>query len=156
MATNRYDTKAELSETSRLIRAYFEGETTVAEERELKRRLSQTSLSTKELDEARAVMGLFAASRKRIVRRKTRRGLTQMAAAVATILVSSVVTFLLFSNRQDVPEYLAYHNGVEIYDPEAVTELMNIQLQIISEEDDVPEKAALEQINDIMAEFSID
>lgn len=79
-----------------------------------------------------------------------------MAAAVATILVSSVVTFLLFSNRQDVPEYLAYHNGVEIYDPEAVTELMNIQLQIISEEDDVPEKAALEQINDIMAEFSID
>lgn len=82
-------------ELLRLVDRYFEGETSLEEERQLRCLLAESESDSVEIEEARAVMGLFACARSRAPRsRQGRRSLwfpLSVAASVA-VIIGTVIT----------------------------------------------------------------
>lgn len=82
-------------ELLRLVDRYFEGETSLEEERLLRRLLAESESRSAEVEEARAVMGLFACARSGApCRRKERRSLwfpISVAASIA-VIIGTVIT----------------------------------------------------------------
>ena len=111
-------------ELHKLINRYFDGDTTLDEERALRRALAtpprNASKTDALADEARAVMGFSLAA----PARKTRhvmpwRGVA--AVAVTAIVDTSILTGNFGHNE---PEYVAYLNGEKIADSNTVMNLM--------------------------------
>ncbi len=98
-----------------LVDRYFEGETTEAEESELKAFLASGESEDPCFDEAKAVMGLFVAGRRRAakVRRRRKAAVWMSAAAVTAIFVSVGVLM----ERQTC---VMWENGVEITDRQEI------------------------------------
>lgn len=107
-----------------LIERYFNGDTTVEEERMLLEELSHGTADTPEANEARAVLGFS------LVQPTTRRhgnrhiSYLRAAASITILLATALAGYLRFPDNHTEAECLAYINGERITDSEAVMGLM--------------------------------
>lgn len=134
-----------------LIDLYFEGETTISQEKELRIRLAQTSERSDDIEEARAVMGVMAAARS-VKRRQpctlqhnsgyrrkrqllSSRFLMTAAASVAVILgVTFTLTNLGRGSLQDTNRYaMAAHTLRQPDDPEEIHRLISAEMGYMAE-----------------------
>ncbi len=108
-----------------LINRYFNGETSLDEERTLRRVLAKPPHGAPAHDplanEARAVMGFALAAPARKTKRVPMMWRSVAAVAVGAI-TATTITIGNFGNRE--PQYVAYLNGERIADKEAVMNLM--------------------------------
>lgn len=122
------------SELEMLATRYFDCETTEEEERVLRRELLSTHHSSAVIEEAVAVMGLFAMRKKRSYRRimpvEVWRAVSS-AAAVALLITLG----LKFSNSGGVQggDCIAYVNGTEISDRSWVINHVRDELSSVNE-----------------------
>lgn len=114
-------------ELEKLIARYFDGETSLAEERRLRMLLARPEATGEAADEARAVMGVFAAQRAsmRPQRRTSRTAPWRAAAAIAMIVA---VAMALLLPRHEAGSYTAYCDGTEITDRDHVLAFMHDDL----------------------------
>lgn len=117
----------EYDQMLRLIERYFDGETSAAEEKSLRRMLVETDCNAAEVEEARAVMGVFATARSLEVavnkagaspgKRRAKRPLSlaaiSAAASIAVIIVA--VMSILQPGKMSEEEMLATAS-VNVYD----------------------------------------
>ncbi|MDE6317553.1 MAG: hypothetical protein K2L73_04045 [Muribaculaceae bacterium] len=117
----------EYDQLLRLIERYFDGETSAAEEKCLRRMLVETDCNAVEVEEARAVMGVFATARsmegavnkagalagKRRAKRRLSLAAISAAASIAVIIVA--VMSILHPGRMSEEEMLATASG-NVYD----------------------------------------
>ena len=106
------------AELEQLLDRYFEGETTVQEEQELRQCLADCPWHSDAIDEARFTMGYFAAHKQqqqRVAKRTNPRQIIGIAASIAIILGIGIS---LFSRQWLTPQYecIAYVNGKVITD----------------------------------------
>lgn len=129
-----------------LIEKYFDGATSLKEETTLRLILANTALSTPAIEEAKAVLGIFAAIRKQqpAVRKRSARKKNSIkwavAASVTLVICASVATMM--SPRHD-GQYLTRMNGTETDNPEAAISLMNSQIAEMSRSCDIAQEAML-------------
>ena len=134
-----------------LIALYFEGQTTLSQEKELRFRLAQTSEQSDDIEDARAVLGVMAAARsarrsqpeakppQEGYRRKRQllssRFLMTAAASVAVILgVTFTLTNLGRSSLQDSDHYaMAAHTLLQPDDPEEIHRLISTEMGYMAE-----------------------
>ncbi|MCC8114643.1 MAG: hypothetical protein LIP03_11785 [Bacteroidales bacterium] len=129
-----------------LIERYFAGETSVAEERELRQLLASTDASSPAIDEARAVMGYFAVARNKKAAIKPPRYGSVLARAAAIAVLIGFGTWALTLTGPDPCEAFAY--GSRISDDEMVIALIDNDLQAMG--------AASAQVNqDILADLQL-
>lgn len=109
---------------TRLIERYFNGDTTVEEERTLLDELSHSTVDTPEANEARAVLG-FSLVQPTTKRHSHRRiSYIRAAASIAIFMTIALAGYFLFPDNSTDTECLAYINGKKITDSEAVMGLM--------------------------------
>ncbi len=107
-----------------LIERYFNGDTTVEEERMLLEELCHSTVDTPEANEARAVLG-FSLIQPTTKRHGNRRiSYLRAAASITILLATALAGYHLFPDHRTEAECLAYINGKRITDSEAVMELM--------------------------------
>lgn len=114
----------------RLIDRYFDGRTTLDEERLLRRLLADPAYDSPEADEARAVLGYLAAGTPSM-RPVRRRYAGMLRAAVMTGVIAAVGVSLFFIPRQDT--YVAYVDGIPVRDRNVVEQRVGLELAAISE-----------------------
>lgn len=136
----------------RLIDKYFEGETTLEEERMLRRMLMNADQKNRRVQEAIAVMGYARlAPLNGIDIKKTgfRRSRFRIAGIVAACGVVAICITMLFAgySRSGQDVCLAYVGGERVENREAVVELMELQLGEFSE-------VATEIDKEVMVDFS--
>ncbi len=108
-----------------LIERYFEGSTTIAEERQLRHLLADSSIDTPLANEARAVMGYSLAKpqlQAKLAQRKPVHTWLNVAACLAVLIGISSVCYV--SNQRHSDECIAYLNGKEISNQQVVTNMM--------------------------------
>lgn len=124
-----------------LIDLYFEGLTDTPQETQLRRLLASTELTSDKIDEARAVMGYFAASRavESRERRKTvqtrilpRIRLIDIAASVA-IIAAFALAVINFRAADENSRCMAYANDIVISDAAEVMGIMDNDLLAMRE-----------------------
>ncbi len=116
---------------SLLISRYFDATATEAEEAELRRALANTTLSSPEIDSARAVMGFYAASRRRQCRRS---GSLHLRAAAAAIAVAAVCGVALLAHFDSIDNRcIAYIGGKPTTDTDRVLAMMQTDLSTIAD-----------------------
>jgi hypothetical protein len=136
----------------RLIERYFDATATSVEEAELRRRLTDTSLTSPEIEEARAVMGFFVAGRSR--KKASRRyhlpaGWQRAAAAVAIAAVCGIAMLKMPGRDADMADRcVAYVGSTEVTDNRMVLAMMRSELNDLGE-------ASAEVHNDIGGQLSI-
>lgn len=118
-----------------LISRYFDGETSLDEERALRAALSRLENPDSEAKEAMAVMGYATAvtptDRSVAISRSKTRPLRVWGSCVAAALVAAALVTPLFKTqrlRGGGGECVAYVNGIRIDDTETVTAIMMNQL----------------------------
>lgn len=133
--------KDKIHEARSLIALYFEGLTTLGQERRLRELLSDPNLQDEEADQARAVMSFAAISQDTVPPVRNRRPLY---AAIASVAASAAVIVLIASlflkTSPAATDYLAYVDGQRIDNPEEVMLLVNADLSLLGE--------ASEDVND--------
>lgn len=153
---NNYMTQEELEA---LIEKYFECETTDYEESLLKRVLPECDYKSQVIDEALVTMGFYEVGRSE-VKRKTARKITVLAwriasvAAMLALIVVFAVNFKSSENGLSSCECIAYVNGEEIKNDEAVTKLMKVNLaemNSVTEESSSVLESQLVTIRNIMS-----
>lgn len=111
-----------------LIRRYFDGDTTLDEEQQLRLLLADHAYDSPQADEARAVMGMIGAMARKHKRRpmeksrispKMRWPALARAAAVAALVAVGAVTLL-----QSSPDCVAYAYGKRVDSPELAMHFM--------------------------------
>lgn len=123
------------SEALKLTERYFDGHTTLAEERRLRQLLANPQLMGAELDEARAVLGYVAvtpaqSARKPIV--MPWRTVVSVAASVALVVILGVA-FFVKKEAYGALECIAYVDGERIENPDHVVEIMQSELSLMGE-----------------------
>lgn len=124
-------------EIEELAERYFDGDTTVDEERHLRRLLASTGYSSPAADEVRALMGFFATERSRVESeaRKRRLGLRRtvigVAVSVAVLIVATVALFR-FSGSSSIECY-AMVGSERIDDISEIRALISADLGCISD-----------------------
>ncbi len=117
-----------------LINRYFNGETTLDEERTLRRALAHPPHDAPEsdslADEARAVMGFSLSAPARKTKRMPPLWRSVAAVAVAAITATTIVVGNISTHE---PRYVAYLNGEKIADSNAVMNLMLSDLHEMGE-----------------------
>ncbi|MDE5607630.1 MAG: hypothetical protein K2I64_01705 [Muribaculaceae bacterium] len=120
----------------KLIERYFDAMTTIEEERELARLLAGTNATSELIEQARAVMGYAAASRKVMTRQRRSPGLRfarkamQIAASLALVVGGSALAIKYSSQRAEAaPRCVAYVNSVRITDEAAIRQMALEELQ---------------------------
>ena len=127
------DNKMSLNALENLIDRYFDGETTVEEESALRSQLALTSLESAKIDEAKAVMGFFAAQRVKQKASTTRRTVIPLALKVAAAVALVVAVGLPFLLKDDVStDCYAYVNGERITAVDEVENMMIDQMSSLS------------------------
>lgn len=124
----------DIRQIHQLIERYFDATTTEAEERQLRHLLATTKFLTPEIEQARAVIGFYAAS-KEINQKKRKRtiNLPRIAAAVVIAAVSATAATLFFSGNETENRCIAYVGGVEITDQDHVLSIMHEDLQLFED-----------------------
>lgn len=119
-----------------LIEAYFNARLDERQEAELRRQLAVTRYRSPQIDEARAVMGIFAMARgmasRPIRRRQLLRRAVGVAAAIAVIAVGTVVMMRGVDTGSD-SVMVAYSGGEIIRDTDVVMAQMSAELAMIGE-----------------------
>ena len=132
-----------------LIERYFEATASEAEERELRTALSRTKLLSPEIEEARAVLGYFVATRHESQSSHSRRPRHfAAAAAIAAIAISAAAIALSDGGRETDNRCIAYVGGTTITDNQRVMSMISADLQTLGD-------AAGSIENDIESQFSI-
>lgn len=112
-----------------LIERYFNGDTTLEEECELRWALSHCPWESETIDDARVVMGYFAAHRhykRQQAANPLRRRMMGIAASIAVIL--TIGGYVLWHQSQPADQCIAYVNGVTINDDAEVMALIENDL----------------------------
>lgn len=123
-------------EIEELAERYFDGMTTVDEERRLRRLLASTDYSSPTADEVRALLGYFAVERSRVAAETRRRhpGLKRkilsVAASVALLVVAIVA---LFNSSDSSIECYAMVGSERIEDMSEICALIEADLVCISD-----------------------
>ncbi|MDE6450665.1 MAG: hypothetical protein K2L41_11440 [Muribaculaceae bacterium] len=107
-----------------LIERYFNGATTVEEERMLLDELSHNTANTPEANEARAVLGFSMVQPKTKHHGHRHISYIRAIASIAIFLTTALAGYFLFTDNSTDTECLAYINGKKITDSEAVIGLM--------------------------------
>lgn len=116
-----------------LIERYFEGETTISEERWLRGNLPKMMGKSQEIDEALAVMGYAAASDKDSVKKKRKPSYRWVAVAASLALIlaaGGIYTHYLKTSQKST--FMAYSGGVKIDRDEAM-QLIALQMEEMSD-----------------------
>mgnify|MGYP003602634829 CR=1 FL=1 len=129
------------AEADRIIERYYEGESTVAEEKLLQKFLSSEKLPAK-YDAERAIFGYFKPEKAVVSQRFILPGYTKWAAAVALTFTVGLST-LLYTEKN--PECYAMIDGTMITDNSTIRELINSSIADISDNNEVEE--SLNNIN---------
>lgn len=140
-------------EIRKLIQLYFEGLTSVEEERRLREALADPSVRGEEADEARAVMSFAAVSpdlsESPTVARRRPRHLSALLSAAASVAVVGLLCWN-FSLREPQTQYMAYIDGRSTEDPEQVMKLINDDLSLLGE----ASEDVADEIDDNLSAFS--
>ena len=115
-------------ELEQLIQRYFDATTTSAEETLLRRELARPEAQAPSADEARAVLGLFAAQRKRHTARRHSRSRIWAAAAGVALLLAAGGSFVAQRDAATQASYIAYVDGDVITDSQHVLDMMRSDL----------------------------
>ena len=121
------NTQAELEQ---LIDRYYDGETSVQEEQELRQCLADCPWSSEVIDGARFTMGYYAAhtsQQQRAKRRSNRLRMTGIAATIAIIL--GIGAFTLWHQQQPGDVCIAYVNGQIVQENEQVMAMIADDLE---------------------------
>ena len=113
------------AELEALIERYFEGMTTLKQEDAMRRCLAHCPWSSEAIDEARMVMGYFAAhsaQQPSRITRGTRQRFIGIAASIAVIL--AVGSYVLWHQSQPSDVCIAYVNGNVVEDNDKVMALV--------------------------------
>ncbi len=124
-----------------LIDLYFEGLTDAPQETQLRRLLASTELTSDKIDEARAVMGYFAASRTIEGREKRKNAQTRILprirlidiAASVAIIAAFALAVVNFRAADDNSRCMAYANDIVISDAVEVMGIMDNDLSAMRE-----------------------
>lgn len=124
-----------------LIDLYFEGLTDTPQETQLRRLLASTELTSDKIDEARAVMGYFAASRAIEGREKRKNAQTRILprirlidiAASVAIIAAFALAVINFRAADDSSRCMAYANDIVISDAAEVMGIMDNDLSAMRE-----------------------
>ena len=124
-----------------LIDLYFEGLTDTPQETQLRRLLASTELTSYKIDEARAVMGYFAASRTVEGREKRKNAQTRILprirlidiAASVAIIAAFALAVINFRAADDNSRCMAYANDIVISDAAEVMGIMDNDLSAMRE-----------------------
>lgn len=142
MNDNKYDCLL------RMVEKYFDGDTTIEEEKWLRRELLSTDCRDAAVEEALAVMGYAATSRadalksSAVAMRKSPSFPGWMAGA-ASVAVIIAISLALFSpqNAGKTGRCVAYIHGQKIEDAEVIRNLASLQIAEIGESsDDIDEQ----------------
>ena len=113
------------AELEALIERYFEGMTSLEQEDAMRQCLAHCPWSSEAIDDARMVMGYFAAHSKqhrRSVSSGMRQGIIGIAASIAVIL--AVGGYVLWHQSQPGDMCIAYVNGTVVNDNDKVMALV--------------------------------
>lgn len=136
------------SHLDKLIELYFDGLTTLEQEAELRQLLRDPSATSRQADEARAVMSYAMTTPHKSSDRKHHRParVASRAAAVIAVTAAAGSALLLLHPGTNATEqgFIAYVDGVRIDNEARVMEIVNADLAILSE--------ATGEMNDDMAE----
>lgn len=113
------------AELEALIERYFEGMTSLEQEDAMRQCLAHCPWSSEAIDDARMVMGYFAAHSKqhrRSVSSGMRQGIIGIAASIAVIL--AVGGYILWHQSQPSDVCIAYVNGTVVNDNDKVMALV--------------------------------
>lgn len=152
-----------IHEAEQLVERYFDGATTLEEEARLRRLLSQTQLQSETINEARAVMGYFAAIRKtghpeqiapkhRPALHPWRPAAMKAASAVAIAIVTLTVIKSAMPADHDC---IAYIGGQSIGDRTHVLQLVSDDLRSVAEASESVNDGIREDIRNISDAFNM-
>ncbi len=113
------------AELEQLINRYFDGETSIQEEKMLRETLADCPWSSEAIDEARFTMGYFVAHRheaQSVSKRNYRRQLIGIAASISVILAAG--GYALWHQQQPSDVCIAYVNGKVVEDNDKVMALV--------------------------------
>lgn len=118
----------------KLIERYFDGETTLDEERWLRQHLPSMSGDDGEIDGCLAVMGYAAAPVRSAREKRFRRHISgwTLAAASLALLVTAGGIYSYFADRDSASTFIAYSGGVQIDRAQAM-QLIASQMEDFSE-----------------------
>ena len=129
---NKLQTINSQEELEQLILRYFDGETSLDEERLLQDRLADCPWSSETIDEAKFTMGYFVAHQQHSRQRATVAHRWRIAAIAATAaLLLSVGLGVLWQSQQPKGECIAYVNGKVVHNEKEVLNLMQDDLNEI-------------------------
>ena len=126
------------AELEALIQRYFEGMTTLEQEDAMRQCLAHCPWSSEAIDDARMVMGYFAAHKaqqQRSVSRGTRQGFIGIAASIAVIL--AVGGYILWHQSQPSDVCIAYVNGKVVNSDDQVMAMVTEDLDRLNDATDV-------------------
>lgn len=131
-----------------LIKLYFDGATTLEQDRELRRLLAEPWASGADADEARAVMSFACMTpRRKTPRTPLMHHVAASLSAAASVAVAAVIGWSLLAERGQQPECIAYVDGREITDTETVMEIIDSDLDALG-------KASSDMSDDITDDLS--
>lgn len=121
------------SELERLIDRYFDGETSLQEEHQLRQAITACPWHSEKIEEARVVMGYFAAHRqhqRQLITKGTRQRFIGIAATIALVL--SVGGYVLW-HRADATNNvcIAYVNGEVVHNDDKVMTMIANDINLI-------------------------
>lgn len=116
---------ADRDEALALVEKYFDGATSLAEERRLRVLLADMRLTGTELDEARAVMGFALRGKRKAASRRHR---MLPAVGVAASVAVAVTVFATMLTRPSDGNVLMYEGGCRITDTHRVLSMVDSDL----------------------------
>ncbi len=121
------NTQAELEQ---LIDRYYDGDTSVQEEQELRQCLADCTWSSEVIDGARFTMGYYAAHTCQLQRTKRRSNRLRMTGIAATIaIILGIGAFTLWHQQQPGDVCIAYVNGQIVQENEQVMAMIADDLE---------------------------
>lgn len=124
---NVHDT--DMNKLNALIEKYFDGATTLDEERLLRRMLADPSFQGESVDEARAVLGFMAAGASPHADVSGRRSVSWLTSAGVAASLAVAVTIGMWMHRESTsPDMIAYVGGCEIRDRREVMDIVEADL----------------------------
>lgn len=130
---NKLQTINSQTELEQLINRYFEGETSLQEEQTLIHELADCPWESETIDEARFTLGYFSAHQRQQVRSTSTNRSSVMAIAASIAVLLAIGVGLLWQNQQHKNMCIAYVNGQEIRNDEAVMALIENDLNNIGD-----------------------
>lgn len=121
------------AELEALIDRYFEGETTVQEERLLRQAIAQCPWQSEKIDEARVVMGYYAAhssQERHIATKSARHRIAGIAATIALMIAAGGYT-LWHQQHSANNVCIAYVNGKVVQNDDKVMAMITSDMNLI-------------------------